>query len=72
MRMTNLAALERAQPAAVQFIPAPLFTGNTFTDDFGKERVLNEAVVVMVAADGATATVPLEFRFGAWWPIDGH
>ena len=53
--MTNLSAREDAQPTAVQFIPAPLFTGNTFTDDAGKGHRLDEAIVVMVAASDGDA-----------------
>lgn len=58
-------------PTFTQFPPIPLLSGDTFRDDDGTPHRLQSVIVTMTATDGTTRDVPLEYRFGGWWPPAG-
>lgn len=59
-----------SDPNPIRFPPIPLLSGDSF-DSAGEAHRIETVSMTIIATDGTTAVVPLEYRHGGWW-VPGH
>lgn len=52
----------------IAFAPIPLASGSQFIGDDGEAYDVADVSVLLTGPDGTQKRVPLEWRFGGWWP----